>query len=57
MDVGSPQGRPTSLRIITVADTICAIDVGTTKVCALIAEVINESTIEIVGWAERHRMA
>ena len=33
-----------------MADTICAIDVGTTKVCALIAEVINESTIEIVGW-------
>ncbi len=50
MGVGGPRGRPTPLRIITVADTICAIDVGTTKVCALIAEVIDENTIEIAGW-------
>jgi cell division protein FtsA len=33
-----------------VADTICAIDVGTTKVCAIIAEVVNEDTLEIVGY-------
>lgn len=33
-----------------MSDTICAIDVGTTKVCALIAEVIDEQTIEIAGW-------
>jgi len=33
-----------------VADTICAIDVGTTKVCAIIAEVIGEERLEIVGY-------
>ncbi|HSN77880.1 MAG TPA: cell division protein FtsA [Anaerolineae bacterium] len=31
-------------------DTICAIDVGTTKVCAIIAEVVNDTTLEIVGY-------
>ncbi len=35
-----------------MADTICAIDVGTTKVCALIAEVVDENTIEIAGWGK-----
>ncbi len=37
-------------RIETVADTICAIDVGTTKVCAIIAEVAGEDRLEIVGY-------
>lgn len=33
-----------------MADTICAIDVGTTKVCAIIAEVVGEERLEIVGY-------
>lgn len=32
-----------------MADTICAIDVGTTKVCTLIAEVEDEHTLRVVG--------
>jgi cell division protein FtsA len=35
-----------------VADTICAIDVGTTKVCAIIAEVVKENTLEIIGYGQ-----
>lgn len=30
-------------------DTICALDVGTTKICAIIAEVIKEDTFEVIG--------
>ena len=33
-----------------MADTLCAIDVGTTKISALIAEVVDENTLEIVGY-------
>lgn len=32
-----------------MSDTICAIDVGTTKVCAIIAEVVDEDTFEVLG--------
>jgi cell division protein FtsA len=33
-----------------MAETICAIDVGTSKICAIIAEVIDEESIEVVGY-------
>ncbi|MER2600209.1 MAG: cell division protein FtsA [Caldilineales bacterium] len=33
-----------------MADTLCAIDVGTTKVTALIAEVADENRLEIIGY-------
>ncbi len=32
-----------------MSDTICAIDVGTTKVCAFIAEVVDEDALEVVS--------
>lgn len=32
-----------------MSETICAIDVGTTKVCAIIAEVVDQDTLEVVG--------
>ncbi|MEA3335637.1 MAG: cell division protein FtsA [Chloroflexota bacterium] len=35
-----------------MSDTICAIDVGTTKVTALIAELIDDETLEVVGFGK-----
>lgn len=32
-----------------MADTICAIDVGTTKICAFIAEVVDEQAVRVLG--------
>ncbi|MCS6845405.1 MAG: cell division protein FtsA [Caldilineales bacterium] len=32
-----------------MADIICAIDVGTTKICALIAEVVDEHAVRVLG--------
>lgn len=33
-----------------MADTLCAIDVGTTKVCAIIAEITGDNTLQIAGY-------
>ena len=33
-----------------MAETICAIDVGTTKVCAIIAEAVDDKTLQVLGY-------